>query len=384
MPAIPAISDFNDAAVTEGEYKTAFEGLHNYLTGMLGTAGTQAAALSALGSFVGAGVTVKTGNYTVVAADRGKIISCTNSFTLSLTAAATLGAGFAVVVANVGAGTITIDPNASELIDGAATYSLRAGTSVALMCSGSSWIKLGTPPLLQQTEVQTFDSSGTWTKPSFGSLARIQVWGAGGGGARDSFGNGSGGGGGGYFEITVPLATLGATEVVTIGAGGTGRTASAGDGTDGGSSSFGSLASAAGGGGGKRTENYGAPGGPVTTGTPTWPWFSAPVMTAAGETYDPNTTSTLQVASAAQSPFHGGIGIRTLPSTSPLPAYFPYNHAIYGGGGGGPTGGISLYGGNGGNSGVVGTAPGGGGGGATGTSTNGADGAAGRVVVTVW
>lgn len=143
MTAIPAIADFTDAAVTEGEFKTALTGLHDYLTGQLGTAGTQAAAQAGLGALLGAGVATRTTAYTVVDSDRGKIIACSGTFTLTLTAASTLGAGFAFAVANTGSEVITIDPNGSETISGAATYSIPAGSSVVIFCTGSAWIVLG-------------------------------------------------------------------------------------------------------------------------------------------------------------------------------------------------------------------------------------------------
>lgn len=84
-------------------------------------------------------VRTKSSSYTVVLADMGCIIDCTNSFTLSLTAAATLGDGFYVWVRNGGNGSITIDPNASETIDGLSTNNVAAGNFFLLQCDGSSW-----------------------------------------------------------------------------------------------------------------------------------------------------------------------------------------------------------------------------------------------------
>lgn len=151
MAAIPAISDFTDAAVTEGEFKTALSGLHDYLTGQLGTAGTQTAAQAALGAILGAGVLTRTTAYTVVEADRGKIIACTGTFSLSLTAASTLGAGFAVAVANVGSGAITIDPNGTETIDAATTYVVPANTTALIACTGSAWVVVSGNPFAKVT-----------------------------------------------------------------------------------------------------------------------------------------------------------------------------------------------------------------------------------------
>ena len=59
----------------------------------------------------------KTSAYTVVAGDKGTLIEVTSgTFTLSLTAAATLGSGWWCYVSNIGTGLITIDPNSSETI----------------------------------------------------------------------------------------------------------------------------------------------------------------------------------------------------------------------------------------------------------------------------
>ncbi|NBO56465.1 MAG: hypothetical protein EBU84_18160, partial [Actinobacteria bacterium] len=72
--------------------------------------------------------------------DLGKIINCTaNTFTVSLTAAATLGSGFNCWVWNTGSGTITIDPNGAETIDGVATLTLRRGEGTQIVCNGTNW-----------------------------------------------------------------------------------------------------------------------------------------------------------------------------------------------------------------------------------------------------
>ena len=101
------------------------------------------------------------------------------------------------------------------------------------------------------SNVQSFTSSGTWTKPSSGSFAFIQAWGGGGSGGKSSATKGGGGGGGGgYVERFLPLSTLGATETVTIGAGGVAQTTANTDGNVGGNTTFGTLLTAYGGGGG--------------------------------------------------------------------------------------------------------------------------------------
>lgn len=98
---------------------------------------------------------------------------------------------------------------------------------------------------------QTFTASGTWSKPSSGSIARIRIWGGGASGAQgQNTDSGSGGGGGAYFEIIVPLSMLGATEAASVGLGGAAATAALTNGNDGGLSSFGNWGYAAGGSGG--------------------------------------------------------------------------------------------------------------------------------------
>ena len=88
----------------------------------------------------------KTGAYTVVEADRGTLIDCTSgTFSLILTAAATLGSGFEFWARNSGTGTVTIDANASETIDGNLTYILPpGGMAVFLFCDGTNWKTLAT------------------------------------------------------------------------------------------------------------------------------------------------------------------------------------------------------------------------------------------------
>jgi hypothetical protein len=85
------------------------------------------------------------GNYTVVAGDLNKIISyAAGTFTVSLTAVATLGKMFRVGIFNNGAGVITIDPNGSELIvyNGGSdtTLVLAAGQKCILECNGVFWV----------------------------------------------------------------------------------------------------------------------------------------------------------------------------------------------------------------------------------------------------
>ncbi len=90
----------------------------------------------------------KTANYTVVSGDLGKIIDVTsNSVTISLTAAATLGDGFYVFIRNsssTATHVVTIDGNGSETIDGSPLIYLRRFEGIHLVCDGSGFFSLRT------------------------------------------------------------------------------------------------------------------------------------------------------------------------------------------------------------------------------------------------
>ena len=91
------------------------------------------------------------------------------------------------------------------------------------------------------TDIQTFTSSGTWTKASGKTLALVEGWGGGGSGSRVSSGiGGAGGGGGTYSWVVLNISDLGSTETVTIGAGGTAITGDSTNGNAGGNTTLGS------------------------------------------------------------------------------------------------------------------------------------------------
>jgi hypothetical protein len=222
-------------------------------------------------------------------------------------------------------------------------------------------------PAIPPQDLQTFNANGTWTKPSFGNTALIEVWGAGGSGARDTT-NASGGGGGGYSYRIVPTGSLNATESITVGAGGVGVSVN-GAGNNGGTSDFA-------GGGTKEVVAYGGSGG-----------SNSATQVALGGTARRigsviSTTLGFGHLEHADRMFNGGWSSAASLGTIPASLY----DAVYGGGGGASTvnnvNSFVVFGGRGGLANTAGSAPGGGGGYAT-SGTSGA-GAAGRVVVTVW
>lgn len=391
MATLPSIAALTGDSVTQAQFKTELGNLRTFLYDLLGDAGTEAAALSALGALLNA-VSAKTSAYTVAASDRGVLIDATSgTWTLSLPAAATLGAGFAFAVRNSGTGTITIDPNSTEQIDGATTVTLPAGASCLVVCTGSAWrtvARTGSSVVDQQV----FNTSGTWVKPQAGSIALIECWGGGGGGGatyQNSPPSGWGGGGGEYTRRFMRLADLGATETVTVGAGGTGRTGSNGPGTAGGTSSFGAHLTAYGGAGGDGDT-------PQYTTTDAMQLVRSGYLRRVDDTFG---TYTLDMAKAINfaNDGSGGCVLSNADVSGPRT-----RNAIWGGGAGGNgrsssafPGGTSIFGGAGGagaqngvSLAVAGSQPGGGGGGGYGTSGGGyapgANGGAGRVRVTVW
>ncbi len=195
------------------------------------------------------------------------------------------------------------------------------------------------------TDVQTFTSSGTWNKPSSGTIAIVELWGGGGSGGTGTGSDGGGGGGGGaYKTATFDLADLGSSETVTIGAGGAGQTTGSSAGNQGGNSTFGSHLTAygggpgadeagQGGGGGGGYNSAGTNGGGGSGGTGGGPSGGSGGSTSAG----------------GDSIFGGGGG-GDLEQNGGDSVYGGGGGAGGGNGGSGVTGGDSIYGGGGGGS----------------------------------
>lgn len=131
----------------------------------------QATALATLGALLNGSV-AKTATYKVVAADRGKLIDCSGTWTLDVDAAATLGAGFAFAVKNSGTGTITIDPNLSETVDGVATLAIGPGESGFVVCTGTEWRTVGRTFITYRTANTGMPSAGSANSAGH-PLARI-------------------------------------------------------------------------------------------------------------------------------------------------------------------------------------------------------------------
>lgn len=80
------------------------------------------------------------GAYSVQATDT--VLNCTSgTFSVALPAASGV-TGKILMIKNSGAGTITVDPDGAETVDGAASATIAAGAKLWLVCDGSGWISI--------------------------------------------------------------------------------------------------------------------------------------------------------------------------------------------------------------------------------------------------
>lgn len=162
---------------------------------------------------------------------------------------------------------------------------------------------------------QVFTSSGTYTPTVGMKYCIIEAVGGGGGGGGSANGgaysvSGGGGGGGGYSRTVATAAAIGASQVVTIGAGGTGAPIGNNPGTNGGDTSLGVICIAKGGSGGFGNNGnqgvFGGAGGIPGTGD----------FTFAGSEGMSSATCIATTIGAGGSSYFGGM-VYTDPATPP-------------------------------------------------------------------
>lgn len=90
----------------------------------------------------GANITSVSTNTAVTDVYKNGVIVCTAALTLSLLNVAIAEEGFLFTVKNSSSGQVTIDPDASETINGSATFILEAGESIIVECTGTDWLTL--------------------------------------------------------------------------------------------------------------------------------------------------------------------------------------------------------------------------------------------------
>jgi len=114
------------------------------------------------------------------------------------------------------------------------------GTAITLGDSGDVFsYGTGVGGLGGLASVQTFTSSGTWTKPTGVTKVMVEVQGAGGGGCKGANGDyNQPGAGGGYAKKLLDVSSI-STSTITVGTGGAGVAyGTTGNGGDGGASSW--------------------------------------------------------------------------------------------------------------------------------------------------
>lgn len=209
------------AMLTTGVYTLVYDGTNFVLTNP--TAATATTQLLARGTALASAATTDIG-----AADSDYIEI---SGTTGITSLGTTTTRNHVWVKFQGALTLTHNTTSLILPTGANITTAAGDKAEFVRISGGNWQCLnyerasGSPlaAAASSIDAQIFTISGTWTKPSSGTVAYIVLISAGGGGAsRNTTGNAGGGGGGGVHTIMVPLATMSATEAVVVGAGGQG------------------------------------------------------------------------------------------------------------------------------------------------------------------
>jgi hypothetical protein len=146
MPALPDNSDLTGGTRTRAQVRDSLGQQRDYLAGLLGTDGTIATANGSLGTALSRYET-RSAASSVVPADRGKVLACTGTWTLTLPPADTAGAGFAVAVQSL-SGSITVATSGSETVDGEASASMPSGGAFAsrlFVSTGTAWSSLLLP-----------------------------------------------------------------------------------------------------------------------------------------------------------------------------------------------------------------------------------------------
>lgn len=89
--------------------------------------------------FESRGRSARGSNTALAFADAGWLFDLTGSFTQTFGAAASLGMGWWTILRNAGTGSVTLDPNGAETIDGAASLVLHPGHARLVRCDGAGF-----------------------------------------------------------------------------------------------------------------------------------------------------------------------------------------------------------------------------------------------------
>lgn len=260
----------------------------------------------------------RSSNTILALVDSTTLFDLSGTFTQTLTAAATLGAGWNVLLRNVSNGTITLDPNGAELIDGLSTFSLLPGYTIKLICTGTGFTAVVVKARTYNNVLQ-YTASNTFVVPQDVYVIRGYAFGA---GAAGSAGGGGAGGGCGYGDIAVipgQSVTVSITSgIATVAVGATTMLlANPGSGIFGGSGGVHSSVTN----GGSATGGAGAGGGQTggaSSGSPLGNGFAATASQAGSGWGGVGANGGGGGVGAAGSASGGGGDGLTVPSTDPL------------------------------------------------------------------
>jgi hypothetical protein len=284
--------------------------------------------------------------YTTVAGDLGHVITATTGssadVSIQLLSAASAGDGGVQYVAKVDTGNkkvIVLDSNGTTNL----AWLSNQWDVVGFRSDGSVWNQWFAN---LSARLDTFNATGTWTKPPGTAMVRVDLQAAGGGGGGGTMGSsvagGGGGGGGARYDRLFNASELGATETVTVGVAGTaggGTSASPGGaGGAGGATSFGTTVRFQVGGGG------GGPGGSnsTVTGASGGSCFGVPNAVAGGPAvaFEGASSAALGTNTTGNCTVFGGASA----ATSAIGAAITVNtgSSMFGGAAGGPGGGATT------------------------------------------
>jgi hypothetical protein len=118
-------------------------------------------------------------SYTALASDRASSYVWTaGAGTLTLTATATLGNNWFMLLRNNGSGTLTVSPSGGDLINGAASISMQPADSCIISCSGAAFytVGLGQNATFNFSQLTKAVTSGTYTLTSAEASNTIQKY----------------------------------------------------------------------------------------------------------------------------------------------------------------------------------------------------------------
>ncbi|NNH67833.1 hypothetical protein [Rhizobium laguerreae] len=118
----------------------------------------------------------KSANYTALANDNNAVHRYTATATVALTAAATLAANWHYTVVADGAA-VTIDPNASETINGLTTMIVPNGSTATIICDGSNFFTVIKPAPWEIITRQTLSAVSSFDLTGLSAFVKIRMTG---------------------------------------------------------------------------------------------------------------------------------------------------------------------------------------------------------------